>query len=435
MSRTWKTLGQTDPNRLVRLLLLLIIFGLPLGAVVLLAGADNQFAVPRLYLIEPLIVATAALWAWNQPEVGRRLDPYKPLLGVLALAAVSFWWAPYPLLAAATFGHLFVAFLLLYMLAHELRDRRFFYQAAWVLVATVGLQAAWSIGQFALNHDLGAQLVGESALDTVRHGVAKVTVFGQTHIRAYGSLPHPNLLAAYLATAIFCVGTVIFWPLTRRSARRNVLYGMLLGLLGAALLLTFSRTALLLTIVNGGLVILFSLRKWRRLPLAAAIAAAIFVAAAALLWQPLSGRTTLESARETGVSNRVVGYQVAADAIQNRPLGVGAGNFVPAMDELRGGLPDYQHQPAHNALLLATAEVGWLGGALLVWFLLQTGWQFHRLRPRDRRVNSINFSLFMLSGTLLGISLVDHFFWSLPQGLWLAVLVLAAVRSMLRWSA
>ncbi len=38
-------------------------------------------------------------------------------------------------------------------------------------------------------------------------------------------------------------------------------------------------------------------------------------------------------------------------------------------------------------------------------------------------------AMVVLSGTLVGISLVDHFFWSLPQGLWLVVLVLAALIS------
>jgi O-antigen ligase len=279
-------------------------------------------------------------------------------------------------------------------------------------------------------------LIGESALDSARHGVAKVVLLGETHIRGYGTLPHPTLLAAYLATAIFAVGTIIFWPLKKRDRLKHVGLGILLGVLGVALLLTFSRAALILTIVNGGLVVLFSLRKWKRLPIAAAIGAIVFLIAAAVLWQPLLGRTKLESAQETGVTNRAVGYQIAADAIQTRPLGVGAGNFVSAIGELRSGVPDYQQQPAHNALLLATAELGWLGGLLLVWFLVRTGWLFHRIKPRNWRENSINFSLFMLAGTLLGISLVDHFFWSLPQGLWLVVLVLAAVISRIppkRW--
>lgn len=436
-TRGWSALGSDAPERIIRLLLLAILFALPFGAVILLsesqaavAGSYNPFAVPKVYVIEPVIVLTAILWAWHRPTVGGRLHPYKPLLGVLALAAVSFWWAPYPLLAATAFGHLFVAFLLLYLLAHEFRDTKFFYQAAWVLTASVSVQAMWGIAQFAANHDFGAQLIGESALDSARLGVAKIALAGEAHIRAYGTFPHPNLFAAYLATAIFCVGTVIFRPSKRRhAAALNVLLGLLLGLLGAALLLTFSRAALILVVVNGLLVILFSVRKWHRLPPAAGIAAIIFLAAAALLWQPLSGRTTLESSQETGVSNRVTGYQIAVDAVQNRPLGVGAGNFVPAIDELRSGLPDYQHQPAHNALLLATAEVGLLGGALLIWFVVRTGVLFHRVRPRDRRTNTVNFSLFMLAGTLLGLGLVDHFFWSLPQGLWLVALVLAAVIS------
>lgn len=436
-TRGWLALGADAPERLIRLLLLAILFALPFGAVVLLsesqavvAGTYNPFAVPKLYLVEPLIVATAILWAWRRPNVGGRLHPYKLPLGVLALAAVSFWWAPYPLLAAVTFGHLFVAFLLLYLLAHEFRDRKFFYRAVWVLTASVSVQAAWGIAQFAADHDFGAQLIGESVLQPTLQGVAKIAMGGEAHVRAYGTLPHPNLFAAYLATAIFAVGTAIFWPSKHRHAAiLNIALGLLLGLLGAALLLTFSRAALILVIVNGLLVILFSIRKWRRLPLAAGIAAVIFVLAAAALWQPLVGRTRLESSQETGVSNRVIGYEIAVDAIQNRPLGVGAGNFVSAIDQLRGGLPDYQHQPAHNAFLLAAAEVGWLGGVFLLWFVARTGWLFHRLRPRDRRANTINFSLFMLAGTLLGLGLVDHFFWSLPQGLWLVAVVLAAIIS------
>jgi O-antigen ligase len=352
------------------------------------------------------------------------------LLGVLALAAISFWWAPYPLLAVVTFGHLFVAFLLLYMLAREFRDRRFFAQAAWVLTTSVTVQAVWAIAQFTANHDFGAQLIGESVLRPDLHGVAKIVYYGQQHIRAYGTFPHPNLFAAYLAAAIFAVGTVIFWPSKRsRATLWNVLAGVLLGLLGATLILTFSRVALILVVVNGLLVILFSLRKWRRLPPAAGIAAVLFVLTAAVCWQPLVGRTTLESPQETGVSNRTVGYEIARDAIEGRALGVGAGNFVPAIDELRVDVPDYQHQPAHNTLLLLTAELGFLGGLLAVWFLVRTGWLFHRLQPRDRRINTINFSLFMLAGTLVGISLVDHFFWSLPQGLWLVMIVLAAIIS------
>lgn len=432
-SRSWSALGRTDADRMVRLLLLVIMFCLPFGAVVFLDGSSaeiaNQFTVPRIYLIEPLIMGTALLWAWNKPEVSRHLHPYKPLLGILALAAVSFWWAPSAVLAAITFTHLFVAFLLLYMLTHELRDKHFFIQATWTLVASASVQAAWSIGQFTLGHDFGTQLIGESALDASRRGVAKITAFGETHIRAYGTLPHPNLLAAYIATALFAVGTVVFWPAPKRSWRREAGYAALLVLLGTALLLTFSRSALLLVMVNGGLVVLFSLRRWRRLPIAAAIGAVAFLLAAALLWQPLSGRTVLESSQETGVSNRLVGYEVALQAAQGRPLGVGAGNFVPAIIEFRGDLPDYQRQPAHNAFLLVIAELGWLAGALLIWFLVRTGWLFHRLRPRSRRDNMTNFSLFMLSGTLIGISLVDHFFWSLPQGLWLVAVVLAAVIS------
>ncbi|MSU76163.1 O-antigen ligase family protein [Patescibacteria group bacterium] len=436
MQRWWNALGPTTGERIVRLLLLGIIFAIPFGAVILLsesravvAGTYNPFAVPKIYVLEPIIIITALLWTWYRPAVGRRLHPYRPLLGVLALAAISFIWSPYPALAAASFGHLFVAFLLLYMLADEFRDQKFLLTAVWTLTASAAVQALWAIGQFGVNHDFGAQLIGESNFSPTMLGVAKVPIDGLNHIRGYGTLPHPNLLAALLSAAIFWVGTVIFWPNKKRPIVSTVLLGLLLGLLATGLVVTFSRIGLLLVLVNGLLVVLFSVRKWQRLPLGAAIGAGIFFIAVALLWQPLSGRATLESSQETGVTNRAVSYDLASNAIQNRPLGVGVGNFVVAIDELETGLPDYQHQPAHNALLLATSEAGILGGVLLIWFVVRTGWLFHRLRVRDRLQSAINFSLFVLAGTFIGLSLFDHFFWSLPQGLWLTVLVTAAVIS------
>lgn len=421
-------------ERVVRGLLLAIIFLMPFSVVIILsqghaevAGRYNQFAVPVVYPLEFLIAATAVIWA----VLRRRtitLWPYRQLIVVAALAALSVNWAPYPFLAAVTATHLIVGLSLLVMLAAEFRDRTFLTYAVWMLTGTAALQAAWGITQFLVGHDLGLQRLGEGVLSTTTPNVAKVWDAGP-HVRAYGSLPHPNLLAAYLVAAIFWVGTVIFWPFKNRPNLLQTAYTSLLILLGAGLILTFSRVALLITLINGILVVLFCYRRWHRLPRTAAIAAIGVLVVAALALPELMGRTAVQSSQETGVTNRTAGYQLAVQMINDRPAGVGAGNFVLAAPELKNELPAYQYQPAHNVPLLIGAELGGIAVALVIWFLVRIGWLFHYLKPRDKRQNTLNFSLFALSGTFIAMGMTDHFFWSLPQGLWLACLVAAAVIS------
>lgn len=430
-------------ERTLRAALLVVLFCLPLGVVVLfdgqaIAGRPNTFASPKLYLLESLIAASLGMWVWLRRPGLSALRPYGGIAVTLAVAALSAWWAPNVGLATTATVHLVVAFALMLMLAQELRDGTFARQACWTLAAATALQAGWGIVQYVLQHDLGLQLLGESLLGPAVENVAKLDLAGGKQIRAYGSLPHPNVLAAYLAAAIFWVGTIILWPtelfgrggrLVRLVRYRNLGMAALLTLLGAGLLLTFSRVAILITVINGGLVVAFAMRRWKRLPAAAGIAAAAFFVLALLLLPQFQSRGNVETATETNVSNRVVGFELAAQMIADRPLGVGAGNFVPAAAEIRADLPNYQYQPVHNAPLLIAAELGAIPMLLILAFIARIGWLFHRLRPADLRANSINFSLFALSGALIAIGLTDHFFWSLPQGLWLVAVVAAAVIS------
>ncbi len=430
-------------ERILRSALLLVLFCMPLGVVVLVAGdagavagLPNTFVVPKLYLLEGLIAACFALWLALRRPGWQVLRPYAGLVAVVGVAALSTWWAPDALLATTAALHLAAALMLLVMLAAEFRDGDFARAAGWTLAAAALLQAGWGIAQYLLQHDLGLQRLGESVLGPQVGGVAKLDTAAGKEIRAYGSLPHPNVLAAYLAVAIFWVGTVILWPaeVIRSQIRRRFYWyqaGLALLLLGlsAGLLLTFSRAAILITAVNGALVIFFALKRWKRLPLGAAAAAIGFFAIALLLLPQYQSRSNFESANETGLSNRAAGLKLAASMISDRPLGVGAGNFVPAAAEIRSDLPSYQYQPVHNAPLLIGAELGAIPMLLVLAFVVRVGLLFHRLRPQKKVANSLNFSVFALAGAFIAMGMTDHFFWSLPQGLWIVAAVAAAVIS------
>lgn len=74
-------------------------------------------------------------------------------------------------------------------------------------VAGALLQATLGITQYVFQHDAGLRWLGETLLRTDMRGVA---VFYNMHgikvLRAYGTLPHPNVLAAYLMTALWATG-------------------------------------------------------------------------------------------------------------------------------------------------------------------------------------------------------------------------------------
>lgn len=421
-------------RRLSEALLLISIFCLPFSAVWILStnlaevgGAFNTFAVPKIYATEVLVIVASVMAIIARPPKLRGRT--QVLLAVVAGSAASALWSASPLLAFTSFVHLAAALLFLLALTTHLADRSFARRAAMVFVATATVQAVWALAQYGVQHDLGLRWLGESLLNPDIQGVAKVVTDGERHIRGYGSLPHPNVLAAYLSAAIFIAGSWILWP--EISRHKRIILSVVLMVLGAGLLVTFSRVALILTLVNGSLVIAFTYQRWRRLPREAILAAVAFIAMAAILTQPLMSRATLNSAQETGVTNRTVGYEAALSMAGRQPYGVGAGNFVLEVDRFKPGLPPYQQQPAHNALLLIAAELGVLASLFVLGYIIRLGWRFHRLTPSSQYDDAINLSLFMACGVFIGMGMVDHFFWSLPAGLLLASAAAAAAESRL----
>ncbi len=419
-------------------LMLAAVFCLPLSAVWIVGdagatvvGAANVFAIPRIYLIEVLVLVASIVTLVTGPKPHPLRRPaWYGLEIVVVVAFVSILWTPDRLLALTAALHLLIALCFLPALVIQLRRPGFARKLAWTFLAVATIQAVWAIAQYTLQHDLGLQRLGESVLGPDVHGVAKVNYDGERVIRAYGSLPHPNILAAYLTAAIFTAGTLVLWP-ARITKRSRLILTIILIVLGAALWLTFSRTALILTVINGALVLLFSYRRWHRLSWEAAVVAIAFVVVAGLVWEPLTGREKLTTAQETGINNRTVGYEAAAAMVAHQPYGVGAGNFVRAMPVEKPDLPGYQYQPAHNVPLLIAAELGIIPALLVLAYVAEIGWRFHFLRPRDRYANSINFSLFMLGGVFIGLGMVDHFLWTLPGGLLLIVMFAAVIESRL----
>lgn len=304
-------------------------------------------------------------------------------------------------------------------------------------------QAVLGLAQVLLQHDIGIRWMGETLLRTDMRGVA--VFYDLAHVkvlRAYGTLPHPNILAAYLMLA--------FWGLSwlyLRHGQKTTGYLLLATswtisfiVILFALAATYSRTMIAAWVMaTAAMVIIVWLPRAVHWPHIGTIRARvreilILVAVVSLAftvaqWPRIMARMTISGSDEV-VQLRVM---YARDALGSGSgshwninwTGVGIGNFTSWLRRYDPSLLPFQYQPAHNVFLLVYSELGILGsiawGVWMVYVCIML-WRSHLDQPLLR------YWLLVILGALFFIALFDHFFWTLQQGriLWYMALALAA---------
>lgn len=282
----------------------------------------------------------------------------------------------------------------------------------WALVAGGILQAGIGIGQFVKQGDLGLQRFGESVLAPDMRGVAAfLDIHSQKIMRAYGTFPHPNVLATYLLIVLGGLYALIY----DRNVR--VWWYLLYSVMLTGFLLTYSRTAI---VVWGVLmvVMLFFKRGFpkREILFSTLIILAIF---SGLFWKDVIGRFTIHQSDESIVLREYYNGQALHSNGRVNWLGVGIGNFVPWLMQEQPHLSRILYQPAHNLYLLLYAEIGMIGVGLFLAWLIELGvkaWLPFRWNP-------LSVLGIWLWASFLFLALFDHYFWTLQQGMimWWAV--------------
>jgi O-antigen ligase len=296
---------------------------------------------------------------------------------------------------------------------------------AWAVAAGTTLQASVALPQFTLGHTLGLKRLGEVVIRADWPGASVVMVGDGRWLRAYGLTQHPNLLGGCLMAFLLLIAG---YYLDQQGGQR-VLLLTVLGLGLTTLLATFSRSAWL-GAVTGGLVMLALLGlpsprheqplSRRSIGLLLAVALGVVTLFTTVNWPLVETRLGLV---RQGVEIRSVEERSSLTAgalalIRRRPVtGVGLGNFATALywfaSETVADYPVYQ--PVHNVFLLATAELGilggvlWLGLTLAPWIVLWRGRRRVRMTPW----------LAGLSGALAALTVVswlDAYVWSSHQG-------------------
>lgn len=393
-------------------------------------GTFNEWLGAYLYLTDILLLALIFLWFWRRRKerflknmdwawLGKKIkSPDGWLIIFLAVALISLSQAKNVGLGIYSWLKLLEFSLFFFYLKSSVALIFNFRRLAQVVVFSGLLQSVIALGQYLSQKSLGLWFLNESPLGANIDGVAKITVGGIKIVRAYGGLPHPNLLAAFLLLAIFFL--YYLWLSKRHSLSGNILFIAGYTLLSAALFLTFSRLIIAVFLLTSLIYFALNFKKQKKkiLGLFSIVAVSVLVAVI-WAWPEFSSRFNL-SGQEQSVVLRQIYNQFAFLFISEHPfLGIGQGNFVFRLKEMLDLMSAWIWQPVHNIYLLIASETGLVGLSVFLLFIFQL---FKNAFFEKK-------TFFLLVGfSFLFIGLFDHFFWTLQQGqlmFWLVLGLLA----------
>lgn len=263
--------------------------------------------------------------------------------------------------------------------------------ALFVISFSLIWQSLLITAQFALQKSQGFWILGERSFGAGTPTIAHTALFGQQLLRPYGTFPHPNVAAAFLAFGLILIS----------SCRRIPTF-----ITGIATALTFSRTALATLVV----VVFLNLSKTGRL-----IAAIVAVILAFLF-----GPTILNSIPTASIAERLLLIQAALDiALVQLAFGIGSNNFILELAKLDlFSLAETRLlQPVHNVFLLILAENGIIGLLIFAALLMVVA---------QNVKGKVKTALFL---ALLIYASLDHFLWTLAQGQLMFWLILGFIVS------
>ena len=396
-------------------------------------GEFNEWTSLYIYATDILAGTVLALWGGrilkgdSKIKIGREggaLAVFLFFAGVSILGAGNKWLGLYNTIKLFEFS-------LLFLYLKNNFSRVFNIETFWkIFVASAAFQSVFAVWQFFRQSSLGLNFFNESPTNPQISGVAKIVVNGVKIVRAYGLVPHPNILAAMLVVAIFGLVFLFLKNYGKLNAAKRIIFAGVFCLLSLALFLTFSRAVTLI-----GLLLLFgglSFLLWRYPQYKKSVIislAALFVVGCLLLvvfWPYVSARyEASELIGGQALDLRIFYNKIAVDLIEGNPIfGIGTGNFVSTVCSY-SFMKSWMCQPVHNIYLLIAAETGILGLFFFLFFLFFIVFGTYRssLDKLSIYVLLLTVFCFLLTG------LLDHFLFTLQQGqlmLWITLGILAS---------
>ena len=361
---------------------------------------------------------------------GRSIKTIKFVFALCSLITLSTLWST----DWRTSAYIALHFWLIFGLILSMRDWRESWNTAMLgLCAALSIQAFTGIVGFVSQSTSFLETLNlpwPGPLDPLTHAASIVKLpDGQAVLRAYGTLPHPNILGGF---TLICLAGPIALFLTRtlraewsedgspegvrtKSKRflATNLFALLLLALGSSLLaLTFSRSAWI-AIAIFLLILIYKSKIFSRKKAAIVFFTAItaFVLTLIPLHDLFISRTTAPTTttEEFSLTGRLWLTEQSIALIKEHPfLGVGAGSFIIQLADRAGEINFVE--PVHNMPLLVTSELGIFGLALFVAIVVSIGKSFFQ------NINPKTIIIGALLAGLAAISIFDHYLWTLAPG-------------------
>ncbi|MBS0648859.1 MAG: O-antigen ligase family protein [Verrucomicrobia bacterium] len=289
--------------------------------------------------------------------------------------------------------HLVLPAGLFFLLSRYRIEEGSFSKIAQAVLAASLLECAIAIPQYFLQHSLGLKVLGEPTL-MGRHYLGShfpmsdgsVWIFDRLFygvrqhffvIRAYGTLPHPNILGGFMV-----LGLIMTYYLWGQGKKRGLLSGAI-ALQVFCLFITYSRSALYAAgFVTVVWVLLTSLKE-KKISALVWVAGGSFLLSLGLLYPQLferGGVVSYNAVAQSSDALRLTVQDVGIAMLRAHPLlGIGFNNYMLAFPTFAQG-PSLPATYIHNLYLHLGVEVGILGvlSFLIFCFLvLKKGWE-HR---------------------------------------------------------
>lgn len=395
----------------------------------MLDGKYIDYLTYSLYGFEVLLALAFILWFFEIIFSKKKIifgdrKIFISLLALIAFSILSSFFAIDKTISSYYIVVLIELALFYVFIINCLKKRENLFVFLNVFLFAMFLQSIIAIFQFTFNHSIGLNLLGESPLSADLAGVAKTMIGGVKHIRAYGTFPHPNILAIFLV-----VSGIINLYLLKNSKNKN--YKKYLAVLiifsTLALFFTFSRIAWILAFIFWGYYILkisnlkyqisnLNFLKNKKTTLLYLLIALLVVSfliyfAPAVWWRI---NPFLSSTWES-LDVRLVVFEKAWILIKSHSWGVGIGNFVIEIAYQLIGYPVWMVEPVHNTFILILTEIGVLGllsFSSILFFIFRS---FKQLPDFMRYILLILFVYMFF----------DHCFWDIRQTQFLLFIFIA----------
>ncbi|MDP3792632.1 MAG: O-antigen ligase family protein [bacterium] len=435
-------------NKLEKYLFYFFLFSIPFQTRKILwyeGWRFNEWQSVSIYFTDALLLALLLLWCFNSysrlSNYELRITNYKKniitlilntkyliqksdfyLAAFLIVSALSITNSTNPIVSWFQWLKL-VEFAIFYWYLSNYAFAKFGLYNSFLAVFVGGIfQSVVAIIQFLKQSSVGLRFLGESIINSDLSGIASFYLpDGEKVIRAYGTTPHPNVLAVYLLS-VLCIMYYVLW----KKSETHTTYYLLLttySLVLFAFLTTFSRTVIFIWFVFFCLgAIIIRLTKRYRLNLGAKegrkriktillVSLCLLVIFSSFYFNEIKARLTI-SGEDQAVELRAF---YASESLKTgfNLFGVGIGNFVGWMVENNPHLPSYTYQPVHNIYLLIYSETGILGILFFVAFLIYV---IKHFVSKTRLQKSYHLSFLVFFCSLLFIGFFDHLFLTLQQG-------------------